>query len=78
MRHADPQVQHLKMAMPITIPGRGATNLVSTAINIEGHDSQVRRIPPKLGEHSAEILREHGYSKDDVARLRGLGVIGEP
>ncbi len=74
---ADPQVQHLKMAMPITIPGRGDTHLVSTAINIEGHDSQVRRIPPKLGEHSAEILREHGYSEDDVARLRGLGVIGE-
>ena len=74
---ADPQVQHLKMAMPVTIPGRGQTNLVSTAINIEGHDSQVRRIPPKLGEHSAEILREHGYSDDDVARLRGLGVIGE-
>jgi crotonobetainyl-CoA:carnitine CoA-transferase CaiB-like acyl-CoA transferase len=73
---ADPQVQHLKMAMPITIPGRGDTNLVSTAINIEGHDSQVRRIPPKLGEHSAEILKEHGYSDDDVARLRGLGVIG--
>ncbi|MBR0651671.1 CoA transferase [Roseomonas terrae] len=72
---ADPQVQHLKMAMPITIPGRGDTNLVSTAINIEGHDSQVRRIPPKLGEHSAEILKEHGYSDDDVARLRGLGVI---
>lgn len=74
---ADPQVQHLKMAMPITIPGRGDTNLVSSAINIEGHDSQVRRIPPRLGEHSAEILREHGYSEDDVARLRGLGVIGE-
>lgn len=74
---ADPQVQHLRMAMPITIPGRGDTNLVSTAINIEGHESEVRRIPPRLGEHSAEILREHGYSDDDVARLRGLGVIGE-
>ncbi len=74
---ADPQVQHLRMAMPIAHPTRGATHLVSSAINMEGIESEVWRVPPRLGEHSAEILREAGYSDDDVARLRGLGVIGE-
>ncbi|GGJ11735.1 CaiB/BaiF CoA transferase family protein [Neoroseomonas lacus] len=74
---ADPQVQHLRMAMPIKHPTRGETHLVSSAINIEGVESEVRMIPPRLGEHSAEILREAGYSDDDVARLRGLGVISE-
>jgi formyl-CoA transferase len=63
------------MAMPMQHPERGDTHLVSSAINIEGHDSQVRRIPPRLGEHSAEILKSVGYTDDDVARLRGLGVI---
>ncbi|WP_137124835.1 CaiB/BaiF CoA-transferase family protein [Roseomonas sp. HF4] len=74
---ADPQVQHLRMAMPMHHPDRGATHLVSTAINIEGHESEVRRIPPRLGEHSSEILRDAGYSEDDIARLKGLGVIME-
>ena len=74
---ADPQVQHLRMAMPMTHPERGETHLVSSAINIEGHESEVRRVPPRLGEHSAEILKEAGYTDDDVARLRGLGVISE-
>ncbi|MBR0674252.1 CaiB/BaiF CoA transferase family protein [Neoroseomonas soli] len=74
---ADPQVEHLRMAMPIAHPVRGSTHLVSSAINIEGHESDVWRVPPRLGEHSAEILREAGYTDDDVARLRGLGVISE-
>lgn len=74
---ADPQVQHLRMAMPIRHPVRGDTSLVSSAINIEGHESEVRRVPPRLGEHSAEILSEAGYTEDDIARLKGLGVIME-
>jgi formyl-CoA transferase len=74
---ADPQVQHLRMAMPIAHPTRGATHLVSTAINMEGIESEVRMVPPRLGEHSAEILKEAGYTDEDVARLNGLGVIGE-
>jgi formyl-CoA transferase len=72
---ADPQVQHLRMAMPMHHSERGDTHLVSSAINIEGIESEVRRNPPRLGEHSADILRSVGYTDDDVARLRGLGVI---
>jgi len=72
---ADPQVRHLRMAMPIRHPERGETHLVSSAINMEGVESEVWRVPPRLGEHSAEILREAGYSDEEIARLRGLGVI---
>jgi formyl-CoA transferase len=72
---ADPQVRHLRMAMPIRHPERGETHLVSSAINMEGVESEVWRLPPRLGEHSAEILREAGYSDEEIARLRGLGVI---
>lgn len=73
----DPQVKHLRMAMPIKHPVRGDTHLVSSAINMEGIESEVRRIPPRIGEQSSEILREYGYSDAEIEQLRGLGVIAE-
>ncbi|MDT7633676.1 MAG: hypothetical protein QOI50_5606, partial [Pseudonocardiales bacterium] len=28
-----------------------------------------RRVPPRLGEHNAEVLAEHGYAQDAVTAL---------
>ena len=33
---------------------------------------------PRLGEHSVEVLRGHGYSEAEIARLLEKQVIGAP
>lgn len=38
----------------------------------------VRRLAPRLGEHSVEILREAGFSEFDIECMRREGVIVEP
>ena len=72
---ADPQVQHLEMAMPIKHRRRGDTHIVSTPVNIEGLESGVRRDVPDLGEHSREILAEAGLSAEEIDALKARGAI---
>ncbi|WP_332824125.1 CaiB/BaiF CoA transferase family protein [Ramlibacter sp.] len=38
----------------------------------------VRRLPPRLGEHSAEVLRDAGYSQEELAALVAAGVTSDP
>jgi formyl-CoA transferase len=72
---ADPQVQHLRMALPMRHPRRGDTHLVDSAINLEGHETAIRRVPPALGEHTEEILAEVGMTAAEIEELRAKGAI---
>jgi len=35
----------------------------------------VRRVPPRLGEHTADVLTWLGYTLDDVRGLKANGVV---
>ncbi len=58
---------------PITLPdGDRAGQTAQTVLlplALDGERLGVRRSPPRLGEHSAELLAELGYSAEDAARL---------
>ncbi|WP_332746194.1 CaiB/BaiF CoA transferase family protein [Hydrogenophaga sp.] len=58
---------------PITLPdGERAGQTAQTVLlplALDGERLGVRRSPPKLGEHSAALLAELGYSEEDAARL---------
>jgi crotonobetainyl-CoA:carnitine CoA-transferase CaiB-like acyl-CoA transferase len=74
---ADPQVQHLEMARPMEHQRLGELQVVGQAINMTRtpEPARMRLATPDLGEHSAEILRDLGYSDAAIADLRAREVV---
>ncbi len=55
-------------------PSEGRLRFASLPINFAQTPVSIRRAPPRLGEHSAELLREVGYSAEDVDQMMSRGI----
>jgi formyl-CoA transferase len=71
---ADPQVEHLRMARPVTHPRLGEINLVGQPVELAGVDGGPRTAAPDVGQHTAEVLAALGYDAAAIADLAARGV----
>ncbi len=55
-------------------PSEGRLRMPEPPVRLSASPSSIRRMPPRLGEHSAEVLAEIGYSSEEIRRLFELGV----
>ena len=62
-----------QMRMEIDHPIEGKVPNIGFAVKLSGTPQQVRRHPPLLGEHNAEVLGELGISADELAELKVQG-----
>jgi len=72
---ADPQVKHLKMALPMHHPRLGTKEVVASPINLVGLPKDIRTATPEAGAHTVEILRGLGYSDADLADMTARGIV---
>ena len=72
---ADPQVQHLAMAVPVHHHARGETRVVAQPLKMSRTPPAVTTAAPDAGEHSDTVLRELGLSDDEIAGLRARSII---
>ncbi len=63
------------MIVEIEHPLLGRTYSLGNPIHLAGGGITYRRHPPRLGEHTDEILSELGQSAEQIAELRKAGVI---
>ena len=62
-----------QMRMEIDHPIEGTVPNIGFAVKLSGTPQQVRRHPPLLGEHNAEVLGEMGISASEMAELDAQG-----
>lgn len=73
----DPQARHLQMTRSAPHPVLGDINLVRSPINLSACPTpdHFHHAGPAVGEHSAEILLELGYSRGEIEALMASGVV---
>jgi crotonobetainyl-CoA:carnitine CoA-transferase CaiB-like acyl-CoA transferase len=67
---ADPQVRHLGMVAYADDPELGRVPHVRTPVRLSRSRVAVRSVAPKLGAHTAEVLKGLGYTPAELEALR--------
>ncbi|WP_158734743.1 CaiB/BaiF CoA-transferase family protein [Alteribacillus sp. YIM 98480] len=65
----DPQIKHRRMIEEVDYPGGGMMKQLGIPIKLSRTEGEIRRPSPRLGEHNDEILRELGYSNEQIPTL---------
>ena len=77
--YADPQVRHREMLAEVPHPGlaSGVFRISGVPVKLQATPGSIRRYPPRLGEHTREVLAELGYRGHEVDELLRCGVAKE-
>ena len=71
----DPQVLARDMLVEQRDPQLGLLKNIGIPVKLSLTPGRIRRRAPMLGEHSGEVLREAGFTAEEVERLRQAGVV---
>ncbi len=70
----DPQLEATGFWKIVDHPSEGTLRVPDIPTTYSRTPGAIRRLPPRLGEHSTEVLREAGFSETEVDDLRASGV----
>jgi crotonobetainyl-CoA:carnitine CoA-transferase CaiB-like acyl-CoA transferase len=72
---SDPQVLHRELVLEREDPEKGPVRLLRTPVRMTGGEVTVRRLAPRLGEHTRDVLAEYGFRPAEIDALGEQRVI---
>jgi crotonobetainyl-CoA:carnitine CoA-transferase CaiB-like acyl-CoA transferase len=69
----DPQLRANDIVVPLEGAGEKMTSTISSPIQVHGVTKVAARRAPGIGEHNDEVLKELGFTSDEIADLRASG-----
>jgi crotonobetainyl-CoA:carnitine CoA-transferase CaiB-like acyl-CoA transferase len=73
----DPHLAAVGLLQAVDHPTEGTLRVAGPAATWSKTPPSIRHYPPRLGEHGAEILREAGFSNDEIELLVAEGALIE-
>ena len=70
-----PQVRHRGTLQTVDVDGIGEVKLFGLSAQLKGTPGGITSPPPRLGEHTEEVLTGLGYTREQVTALREKGVV---
>jgi crotonobetainyl-CoA:carnitine CoA-transferase CaiB-like acyl-CoA transferase len=67
--HDDPQTLARGMVVEVDHPAAGPVKALGLPIKLSDTPGGVHGPAPRLGEHTAEVLAEHGFSPEDISGM---------
>jgi formyl-CoA transferase len=72
---ADPQVKHLDVVARAQRKDGSPLGLLAQPFHLSRTDSAVALRPPELGEHTDDVLKEFGFSADEIKALHAARAV---